>query len=63
MGIGYSKEVPKKRNATYYRPPEVRQKDRYDPVEKSTFTSQHDASIDKVRNPIPSTPQELPRTL
>ena len=55
MGIGYSKEVPKKRNATYYRPPEVRQKDRYDPVEKSTFTIQHDASIDKVRNPIPST--------
>lgn len=33
----------------YYRPPDVRQKDRYDAVENPTITSQYDSSIDKVR--------------
>jgi hypothetical protein len=51
MGAGSStvtKEVRKSKSVNYYRPPQVRQKDRYDREENTTFTSQHDASIDKV---------------
>lgn len=51
MGVGFSsvrKEDKKSKPVNYYRPPQVRQKDRYDHEESMTFTSQHDASIDKV---------------
>lgn len=51
MGLSYStvtKEDKKIKTANYYRPPQVRQKDRYDQEENTSYTSQHDASIDKV---------------
>jgi hypothetical protein len=51
MGAGSStvtKADRKSKSVNYYRPPQVRQKDRYDREESMTFTSQHDASIDKV---------------
>ena len=53
MGSGNTKMSMQEEAAPkYYRPPDVRQKDRYDPVENSTLSNQFDASIDKVRNQL-----------
>lgn len=42
--------IIKKKKKEYYRlEPEKREKTRFDPEENTSFTSQHDASIDKVR--------------
>ena len=39
----------KKKKKPYYRlEPEKREKTRFDPEENTNFTSQHDASVDKV---------------
>ena len=51
MGAGKTKlSMQEEAAPKYYRPPDARQKDRYDPVENSTLSNQFDASIDKVRN-------------
>lgn len=51
MGGGQSADVKKKAaSGRYYRPPDVRQKSRYEPEETNIFSSQNDASIDKVRS-------------
>lgn len=54
MGVGNSIAVKKKKDASakYYRPPDVRQKDRYEPEETSIFSNQNDSSIDKVREEL-----------
>jgi hypothetical protein len=36
------------KNGRFYRPPDARQKDRFDPEEDASYASQNDASIDKV---------------
>ena len=38
----------KKGNKQYHKEPAKRLKERFDPEENTNFTSQHDASIDKV---------------
>lgn len=43
--------IKKKKKAYYRLEPEKREKTRFDPEENTSFTSQHDASIDKVRYP------------
>ena len=49
MGLVNSIVLKKKKgNGKYYRPPDVRQKDRYEPEESLNLSSQNDASIDKV---------------
>ena len=54
MGVGNSVAVKKKKDASakFYRPPDVRQKDRYEPEETSIFSNQNDSSIDKVRKQL-----------
>ena len=54
MGAGNSIAVKKKKDpsAKFYRPPDVRQKDRYEPEETSIFSNQNDSSIDKVRKQL-----------
>ena len=54
MGLGNSIAIKKKRGVggKYYRPPDVRQKDRYEPEESLNLSSQNDASIDKVRSSV-----------
>jgi hypothetical protein len=49
MGANSSTVEHKKRKKgeRYYKPPDKRVKERYDPEENISFTSQHDASIDK----------------
>ena len=39
-----------KKKRDYNKIPEKRLKERYDPEENTSFTTQHDASIDKVRS-------------
>jgi hypothetical protein len=39
-----------KKGQRFYRPPEVRAKDRFDLADTGAFVSQSDASIDKVTN-------------
>lgn len=46
QSTGIKKKAPSGRN---YRPPDVRQKSRYEPEETNIYSSQNDASIDKVR--------------
>lgn len=41
-----------KKKRDYNKIPEKRLKERYDPEENTSFTTQHDASIDKVRRLI-----------
>jgi hypothetical protein len=50
--MGNSIAVKKKKGVggKYYRPPDVRQKDRYEPEESLNLSSQNDSSIDKVRS-------------
>ena len=40
--------VKKKKKPYYRQEPEKREKTRYDPEDNTNFTSQHDASVDKV---------------
>jgi hypothetical protein len=47
MGLGSSKEPKNKMGVKHYRPPGVRQKDRFDPLENANFANQNDSSIDK----------------
>jgi hypothetical protein len=52
MGNSLSQEEKRKirleRNGQFYRPPDVRQKDRFDLEEKVDYASSNDSSIDKV---------------
>ena len=55
MGASSSADakVPKSKKdkgKRYYKIPEKRLKERYDPEENTNFTSQHSASINKVRS-------------
>lgn len=54
MGLGNSIAIKKKKGVggKYYRPPDVRQKDRYEPEESLNLSSQNDSSIDKVRSSV-----------
>lgn len=50
--MGNSIAIKKKKGVggKFYRPPDVRQKDRYEPEESLNLSSQNDSSIDKVRS-------------